>query len=211
MDTFEDNVYLVELNKKSTTNQLSTSLLHKEEDEEAMVPSKSEIESLDDGRILLNNPPCLEIDTMLCEDKNDELVGSDNAYVIESIERTLATMESTNILQEGNDGNISMEEEVCEMVQPKLGDVLEPLKDDSNTQTQNSIVIFKNPCPSSTSEIIDNALDDDPILTDNSPCIHEDINDKFSGCNDALIHENPILFLKSPIYTMEEKYAYVEK
>jgi hypothetical protein len=65
MDTFEDNVYVVELNKKGTTNQLSTSLLHKEEEEEAMVPSKSEIESLDDGRILLNNPPCLEIDTML--------------------------------------------------------------------------------------------------------------------------------------------------
>jgi hypothetical protein len=40
-----------------------------------------------------------------------------------------------------------MEEEVCEeekeedMGQPKLGDVLEPLKDDSNTQTQNSIAI----------------------------------------------------------------------
>jgi hypothetical protein len=56
-DTFEDNVYVVELNKKGTTNQLSTSLLHKEEEEEAMVPSKSEIEFLDDGRILLNNPP----------------------------------------------------------------------------------------------------------------------------------------------------------
>jgi hypothetical protein len=55
-----------------------------------------------------------------------------------------------------------MEEEVCEeekeedMVQPKLGDVLEPLKDDCDTQTQNSIVIFENPCPSSTSGIIDN-------------------------------------------------------
>jgi hypothetical protein len=57
MDTFEYNVYVVELNNKGTTNQLSTSLLHKEEEEEAMVPSKSEIESLDDGRILLNNPP----------------------------------------------------------------------------------------------------------------------------------------------------------
>jgi hypothetical protein len=29
------------------------------------------------------------------------------------------------------------------MSQPKLVDVLEPLKDDSNTQTQNSIVIFE--------------------------------------------------------------------
>jgi hypothetical protein len=50
-------------------------------------------------------------------------------------------------LQEENDGSISMEEEVCEeekeedMGQPKLGDVLEALKDDSNTQTQNSIAI----------------------------------------------------------------------
>jgi ERCC4-related helicase len=79
---------------------------------------------------------------------------SDNAYVIKYKERTLAAMESTNVLHEEDDENISMEEEVCGkekeeyMDQPKLGDVLEPLKDDSNTQTQNSIVIFKNPCPS---------------------------------------------------------------
>jgi hypothetical protein len=108
------------------------------------------------------------------------------------------------------------------MVQPKLGDVLEPLENDSNTQTQNSIVIFENPCPSSTSGIIDNneccfhvlydnALDDGPILIDNSPCIHEDKNDELAGCDDALIHWSPILFLKSPIYTIEEKYAYVQK
>jgi uncharacterized protein related to proFAR isomerase len=67
---------------------------------------------------------------------------SDNAYVIKYNERTLAATESANILQEEDDENISMEEEVCEeekeedMVQPKLEDVLEPLKDDSNTQTQ---------------------------------------------------------------------------
>jgi hypothetical protein len=96
------------------------------------------------------------------------------------------------------------------MVQPKLGDVLEPLKYDSNTQTQNSIVIFKNPYPSSTSGIIDNneccldvlydnALDDGPILIDNSPCIHENKNHELAGCDDALIYESPILFLRSPI------------
>ena len=39
----------------------------------------------------------------------------------------------------------------------------------------------------------------------------EDKNDKLAGCDDALIHESPILFLKSPIYTTEDKYAYVEK
>jgi hypothetical protein len=222
MDTFEDNVYVVEVNEKGNTNQLSTSLLHKEEDEQAMVPSKSEIECLDDGRILLNNPPCLEIDTMLCEDKNDELAGSDNAYVIEYKERTFAAMGSTNILQEENDGNISMEEEVCEEEKEedisKLGDVLEPPKDDSNTQ--NSIIIFENPCTSTINGITDNkecclnmlydnALDDGPILIDT--CIHEDKNDELAGCDDALIHESPMLFLKSPIYTIEEKYAYVEK
>jgi hypothetical protein len=119
-----------------------------------------------------------------------------------------------------------MEEEVREeekekyMVQSKLVDVLEPLKDDSNTQTQNSIVIFKNPCPSATSGIIDNkeccldmlydnALDDGPMLIDNSPCIHEDKNDELASRDDDLIHESPILLLKSPIYTIEEKYAYI--
>jgi hypothetical protein len=143
---------------------LSTSLLHIEENEEAKVPSKLgeewdlppspptcdefEIESFDDDLILLNNPPCLEIDTMLCEDKSDELAGSDNAYVIEYKERTLVAMKSTNILYEENDENISMEKEVCEeekeedLTQPKLGDVLKPLKDDSNTQTQSSKLNF---------------------------------------------------------------------
>jgi hypothetical protein len=124
---------------------LSTSLLHKEENEEVVVPSKSKIESLADGRSLINNPPFLGINTMLCEDKNDELAGNNNAYVIKYEERALAAMESTSVLQEDGE-NISMEEEVCEeekeedMVQPKFGNVLEPLKYDCNTQTQNSIV-----------------------------------------------------------------------
>jgi hypothetical protein len=54
-------------------------------------------------------------------------------------------------LQEENDEKISMKEEVCEerkkedMAQPKLGDVLEPLDDDSNTETQNSIAIYEAP------------------------------------------------------------------
>jgi hypothetical protein len=39
---------------------------------------------------------------------------SDNAYVIKYKEIILAAMESTNILQEEEDENISMEEEVCE-------------------------------------------------------------------------------------------------
>jgi hypothetical protein len=35
--------------------------------------------------------------------------------------------------------------------------------------------------------------------------------DELAGCDDALIHESLILFLNSPIYTIEEKYAYVGK
>ena len=39
---------------------------------------------------------------------------SDNAYVIKYKEKTLAAMESTNILKEEDDENISLEEEVYE-------------------------------------------------------------------------------------------------
>jgi hypothetical protein len=99
---FIDNIYVVDYNERGTTTQESTSLLHKEENEEAIVPSKlgeewdlppspptcdnnSKTEyALDDGLILLNNPPYLEIDTMLCEDKNDELAGCDDALIHES-------------------------------------------------------------------------------------------------------------------------------
>jgi hypothetical protein len=34
---------------------------------------------------------------------------------------------------------------------------------------------------------------------------------EIAGCDDALIHESPILFLKSHIYIIAERYAYVEK
>jgi hypothetical protein len=59
--------------------------------------------------------------------------------------------------------------------------------------------------------IYDTTLDDGPTLIDNPPYLHEERNDILVIHDDALIHESPILFLKSPIYTIEEKYAYVEK
>jgi hypothetical protein len=43
-------------------------------------------------------------------------------------------------------------------------------------------------------------------LHDNPPCLEigtmlcEDTNDKIAGCDDALIHESPILFLKLITY-----------
>jgi hypothetical protein len=46
---------------------------------------------------------------------------------------------------------------------------------------------------------------------DNPPCLHEDRNDILVIHDDTLIHESPILFLQSRIYTIEDKYAYVEK
>jgi len=114
-------------------------------------------------------------------------------------------------------------EEEEDMVQPKLGDVGEPLKDDSNTQTQNSFVIYENPCydqhtmvtyenPCYYDEIYnaplldsndneeccldmlyDNALDDGPMPNDNPPCIIHEDR------NDTLVIHDDTLISKSPI------------
>ena len=108
---------------------------------------------------------------------------SDNVYVKE---RILASMESTNILQEEDDENINLEEEECEeeiemdMFQPKLGEELDlptsPSTFDSSTQTP---LLFND----ATSELIDdneecclnmlydNALDDGPIFIDKPQCL----------------------------------------
>ena len=65
--------------------------------------------------------------------------------------------------------------------------------------------------------LYDKALDDGPMVVDVPPCLTivtnscEDKNDKISVCDDNLIHESPILFLSSPIYTIEEKYALCKK
>jgi hypothetical protein len=56
-----------------------------------------------------------------------------------------------------------------------------------------------------------------PILIDNPPCLEvvttlcEHKDDIFAVCNGTLTHESPTLFLISPNYTLEEKFAYVEK
>jgi predicted ATP-grasp superfamily ATP-dependent carboligase len=40
MDKFSDNIYVVDYNERNTTTQENTSLLHKEENETAIDPSK---------------------------------------------------------------------------------------------------------------------------------------------------------------------------
>ena len=109
------------------------------------------------------------------------------------------------------------------MINPKLGDVQgppsSPIQDDGNSQTQNSPVFYDG---FGDNEGIfgmqyDKALVDGPILLDNPPCLEiatslcEDKYDKLAGCNDTLIHESPISFLNSTIYSNEEKYALCEK
>jgi hypothetical protein len=59
--------------------------------------------------------------------------------------------------------------------------------------------------------LYDTALDDGATIIDNPPCLHEDKNDILVIHDDALIHESPILFLKSPTYSINKKYTYVEK
>jgi hypothetical protein len=60
-----------------------------------------------------------------------------NVYVVDYNKRVMAARESTSLLHE--------EENEEAIVPPKLGDVLKPPKDDSNTQTLNSIAIYKAP------------------------------------------------------------------
>jgi hypothetical protein len=65
--------------------------------------------------------------------------------------------------------------------------------------------------------LYNNALDDGPMLTDNPPCLEvvtklcEDKDDILAVCSGTLTHESPTLFLNSPNYFLEEKFAYVEK
>jgi hypothetical protein len=61
----------------------------------------------------------------------------DNIYVVDYNKRVIVAHESTSLLHE------EVNEEA--IVSPKLGDVLEPLNDDSNAQTQNSIAIYEAP------------------------------------------------------------------
>ena len=75
---------------------------------------------------------------------------------------------------------------------------------------------FKNDEEHGLDMLYDNALDDGPMLIDNPPCLVfitlcEDKNDILATCDNTLTHESPTLFLNSPIHTMEEKLAYVEK
>jgi hypothetical protein len=105
----------------------------------------------------------------------------------------------------------------------------------------NSFVINDNPCyydetsnapllsSNSTSKLTendeecvldmlcDNALDDGLMLIDNPlylvvvTKLCEDKNNILAVSNGTLTHESPTSFLNSPNYTLEEKFAYVEK
>jgi hypothetical protein len=61
----------------------------------------------------------------------------DNVYIVDYNKRVMTARESTSLVHKEEN------EEV--IVPPKLGHVLEPSKDDSDTQTQNSIAIYENP------------------------------------------------------------------
>jgi hypothetical protein len=61
----------------------------------------------------------------------------DNVYVVDYNKRVMAIRESTSLLHKEEN------EEV--IVPPKIRDMLELPKDDSDTQTQNLIAIYENP------------------------------------------------------------------
>jgi hypothetical protein len=103
-----------------------------------------EIDSLIDKYVAISHEACVmkghsSIILQLCKKEF-----SDNVYIKE---RILAPMEGTNILQEEE---VCKEEIEMDMFQPELGEELDlptsPPTYDSNTQTQDSFVIYDNPC-----------------------------------------------------------------
>ena len=77
-----------------------------------------------------------ETSSMLLEQFQETF--SDNAYVIKYKEITLAAMKRTNILQEEDDDNISLEEEVCEEEDKdlSLGMPMQPQEDDEQLENE---------------------------------------------------------------------------
>ena len=95
-----------------------------------------------------------------------------------------------------------------------------PPMDEGNTQdfADDKLCFYdsKNDEEHGLNMLYDNALDDGPMIIDNTPCLVfitlcDDKNDILAACDNTLTHEIPTLFLNSPIHTMEEKFAYVEK
>ena len=61
--------------------------------------------------------------------------------------------------------------------------------------------------------LYDNALDDGPMLIDNTQCLVvttlcEDKDDILDVCDNTLTHESPTLFLNSHIHTIEEEICF---
>jgi hypothetical protein len=86
----------------------------------------------------------------------------DNVYVVDYNKRVIAARESIILLHK--------EENEEAIVPPKLGDVLEPPKDDSDTQTQDSIAIYETPYTSyeGIQNHDDPSYDDAPLMASNS-------------------------------------------
>jgi hypothetical protein len=103
----------------------------------------------------------------------------ENAYVVDFYMKALAAQESTNILQEGDDENLSLgmsphtqEEEIKsedEREQEKEeGDPSPSLSKDDSNQIQNSFVIYENPC-----YLDDNLQTENTMVIYENPCYYE--------------------------------------
>ena len=112
-------------------------------------------------------------------------------------------MESTNILQEEDDENISLEEEESEeeiemvMFQPKLGEELDPPTSpstfDSSTQTQKSFVIYKNPCYDECQTENSMVLYDNPLFVPTTD-MHDNEECCLNMLYDNALDDGPMLF-----------------
>ena len=164
------------------------------ESERSKVPQESTdvLQEEDDKSLSLGMPMQPQ------EEDNEEQKDQENDEQLENEERKHPPLPP---MDEGNTQNL-VDDKLCFY--------------DSDNEEEYKPMPNENIIDNGLDMLYDNALDDGPMLIDNPPCLVvttlcEDKNDILAACDDTLTHESPTLFLNSPIHTMEEKLAYVEK
>ena len=125
---------------------------------------------------------------------------SNNDYIIDYKKRLLAAQEGSHILQDAGYENISQyEEEKEELMEEEKEECEPPLplsEDDSKSQTQDTFVMYENPC------YIDDVSTQNSILIYDNPCYCDEvdkasINDAYEDEFATVIYDNPCFIDKS--------------
>ena len=139
--------------------------------------------TLDDDPILLDDPPCLELVTTSCEDKNDILAECETKNSMVLYDNQCYYDETNNV--------------------PLLCNATSELIDDNKECCLN--MLYDNSLDDGP------MLIDNPPCLELVTTLCEDKNDILVVCENTLTNESPTLFLNSPNNTIGEKFSYVEK